>query len=65
MAGKYRSSPDRSGRVASFARLSLRPEIEDLLRSTSEREQRSLGNMASVLVTEALLARQTKEAKNE
>lgn len=53
MAGKHRGSSHR-GKTSHLSRLTLDPMIEKTVQHMAAAEQRSLGNMLSVLVTEAV-----------
>jgi hypothetical protein len=62
MPGKHRG-PSRSGKVTTnMSRFTLDPPIERAFQAMVLREQRSVANMASVLITEAIEARLRRAA---
>jgi hypothetical protein len=60
VSGKHRG-PLTKDKINRFSRITLDKTISDLLYEMAEREQRSVGNLISVLVTEAIQARIKRE----
>lgn len=60
MPGKHRG-PTLKGHVPRMYRFALTPEEHKAFEAMAFRERRSLGNMATVLIAEALHARAEKE----
>lgn len=57
--------PSRKGKIAVFSRYTLEPHEQRELKALTKREKRSVANMISVLLSEALQARRQTRAESE